>query len=451
MFHLSILLYLILPTFLTTSTFADNSSISITQAYPGVFSQDPNILVTNVTIHGINGFAINKFSDPIRNHYDSRNGKKIRYLIMHYTEENFTKTVEIFTTNFTGNRVSAHYVITEKAVNNLTGGQILQVVPDELRAWHAGVSSWETDSNLNSISIGIEHVNLGISGNQTLPEQNRTYFPYDSDQIRASGLMSQDIVRKYNILPQHVLGHEDIAPPRKPDPGPLFPWGIYFHDFGIGAWLDYDEMTKDAIIHKYNPKRPYPTKPDKALLLEMLISHGYSREGTTENDQFIILAFKKHFSANQHPELCDEIIREQDMFWAWALEAKYVTATTLAPPTPTPAPSNNTYYGNGTITSPNYPDLYPSNLNATYLLTAFPGRNIKITFNKIHTEACCDFITIYDGKFIEGGKIIKKISGDHSDSVSYKSSGAHMIVTFTSDLVLEEEGFTADFISTFSN
>uniref|UniRef100_A0AC34GUV7 CUB domain-containing protein n=1 Tax=Panagrolaimus sp. ES5 TaxID=591445 RepID=A0AC34GUV7_9BILA len=447
------LLFLFFVTFLTTTviTADDNSSISITQAYPGVFSDDPDVQVTNVTIHGINGYLINTFSNPDRNHYDSRKGGKIKYLIMHFTEDNFTTTVNIFTSNSTVNRVSAHYVITEKAVNNLTGGQILQVVPDDLRAWHAGVSTWGSDSNLNYVSLGIEHVNLGYDS-ENATELNRTYYPYDPDQIRASALMSQDIIRKYNILPQHILGHEDIAPPRKPDPGPLFPWGTYFHNFGIGAWLDFDEMDNNAIIQKYNPPRPFPTKPDRNL-----------REGTTENDKFVILAFKKHFSANQHPELCDDIIRDQDMFWAWALEAKYVTANNQdmfwawaleakyvtansSTSTPTPPPSN-IYYGNGTITSPNYPDLYPSNLNSTYILQALPGKVVSISFNKINTEACCDIITIYDGQFIGSSTIIQSLSGDHSSSLSYQSTGTYMTVSFTTDLVLQEEGFTANFVS----
>ena len=178
---------LLIPYLLTsvTSVVADDS-IPITQAYPGVFSPDPNILVTNVNIHGVPGFKVNPFPDSRRNHYDSRNGAKIKYLIMHFTEETFPNTVNIFTNGSSSdtNRVSAHYVISEKA-QNIGGGQVLQVVPDDLRAWHAGVSTWGPDNNLNYISLGIEHVNLGYTGNYG---NNETYFPYDDDQMKASGL-----------------------------------------------------------------------------------------------------------------------------------------------------------------------------------------------------------------------------------------------------------------------
>jgi N-acetylmuramoyl-L-alanine amidase len=336
MAHIWILLCFLVSTFLATT-----NAISITQAYPGVFSSDPDINVTAVNIHGISGYSINPFppSEASRNHYDSRRGATIKYLILHFTEENFTRSVNIFTNGSTDNPVSAHYCITQKEINNLAGGQVLQVVPEDLRAWHAGRSYWGNDSSLNYVSIGIEHVNLGFPGNLSLPEMNRTYIPYDPDQIRASGTISKDIVKKYGIHPQHVVGHEDVATylGGHPDPGPLFPWGQLYKEYGVGAWLDDDEMTAYAIHKKYNPPRAFPQNLDRNILLEMLFNYGYSNHGSSENDKWVILAFKKHFSANQYPVLMDDVIRVEDMFWAWALEAKYVTGT----PT-TVSPSMNT-------------------------------------------------------------------------------------------------------------
>jgi N-acetylmuramoyl-L-alanine amidase len=311
--------------FLFLSLLETLNAESITKAYPGAFSHDPKIEVTAVKIHGVDGFKIDPFpaSEHNRNHYDSRNGATIKYLIMHYTAEIFTKTVEIFTNGSTSNPVSSHYVISEKAKNHLSGGQVLQVVPDNLRSWHAGTSTWGQDSNLNAISIGIEHVNMGFTGSG--PDTGLTYYPYDAAQIHSSGTISKHIVSKYNILPQNVLGHEDIAPPRKADPGPLFPWKKLYHAYGVGAWLDDDEMTKEAIIQKYAPSRPYPGTPNQEKFLEMVFTYGYSNEGSTSNNHFVISAFKKHFSCNQKPHLCDTVIRQEDMFWAWALEAKYVS------------------------------------------------------------------------------------------------------------------------------
>lgn len=301
------------------------TSVPITEAYPGVFSPNPHIRVTKVDIHGVSGYEIDPFpaAEAKRNHYDSRNGAKIKYLIMHYTAETFPNTVNIFTAESTDNPVSSHYVIAEKA-KDLVGGEVLRVVPDNMRSWHAGISSWGADSNLNYVSLGIEHVNLGFN-------KSGAYYVYDPNQIKASGIISKRIMKQYGILHHHVLGHEDIAPPRKLDPGPLFPWAKLYHEHGVGAWLDADEMTKDAIILKYNPKRAYPTANHREVFIEMLISYGFSIEGSDDNKPNIILAFKKHFSCNQKPETCDHVVRDYDVFWAWALEAKYITAHSVPP------------------------------------------------------------------------------------------------------------------------
>jgi N-acetylmuramoyl-L-alanine amidase len=354
MAQMNFILCFLLPILLIFTT--TTSAIPITQAYPGVFSPDPQIDVSSANIHGVIGYAINPFpaNESDRNHYDSRKGKTIKYLIMHFTEENFTKTVNIFTNNSMVNPTSAHYVITQKEINNLDGGQVLRVVPENLRAWHAGTSAWGNDTSLNYVSIGIEHVNLGFNGNVSLPELNRTYFPYDPDEIKASGMISSGIVKQYGILPQHVIGHEDVQPTWKPDPGPLFPWGKLYKDYGVGAWLDDDEMTVDEIIKKYNPPRPFPQNLDRDVLLAMLYNYGWRSAG---DDSRVILAFKKHFSANQYPAYCDEIIRLEDMFWAWALEAQYVTST---PTTATPA-TGSTVSGNTCADA--VPDCLQYNLN----------------------------------------------------------------------------------------
>ncbi|WP_375326420.1 N-acetylmuramoyl-L-alanine amidase [Candidatus Tisiphia endosymbiont of Nemotelus uliginosus] len=301
------------------------NSIPIDQAYPGAFKPGTGINVSPSTIHGvINSYKIDPFpaSEQNRNHYDSRGGAQIKYLIMHYTVDDFALSVDKFTANVDTGRTSAHFIITEES-EEVKGGQLLQVVPDDMRAWHSGVSRWQQDKNLNAISLGIEHVNKGFTEGEEHAQiaQNRQYYPFDEEQIHTSGIISKAIVSQYNILPQHVLGHEDITPGRKFDPGPLFPWAKFYQSYGVGAWLDDDEMNKDVIIQKYHPIRPYPTCPDQNILLQMLIAYGYCLTSTTASD--VIKAFKAHFSANQCPELYDDVIRQEEMFWAWALEAKY--------------------------------------------------------------------------------------------------------------------------------
>lgn len=303
-----------------SSVHSNNGSLPINKAFPGVFPPSIGILVSPSTIHGIpDSYQIDPFpeSENNRNHYDSRNESTVKYLIMHYTVCNFPQTVNLFTANKDNNRVSAHYVISEKD-DHIAGGKLLQVVPDEMRAWHAGVSRWGTYQNLNPVSLGIEYVNKGFTDKH---EGDKVYYPFDEDQIKTSGLMSRQIVQEYNIAPQNVLGHQDIAPSRKSDPGPLFPWAKLYNEYGVGAWLDENEMNEDDIMRKYHPERPSPETPDLDVLLEIVSSYGYPTETATDTN--IVNAFKAHFSANQSPELCDGKIRKEDMFWAWAIEAKY--------------------------------------------------------------------------------------------------------------------------------
>lgn len=116
-------------------------------------------------------------------------------------------------------RVSAHYVVHET-------GRIDHLVEEHARAWHAGLSCWQQRRNLNACSIGIEIVNGGHDFG--LP-------PYPDAQIRAVIALVRDIVTRHNIPSARVLGHSDIAPSRKPDPGEHFPWHR-LAQAGLGLW-----------------------------------------------------------------------------------------------------------------------------------------------------------------------------------------------------------------------
>lgn len=107
-------------------------------------------------------------------------------------------------------RVSAHYVIAED-------GQILRLVPEDKRAWHAGLSYWRGKTALNAHSVGIEIVN---------PGHEFGYRPFPREQMDALLPLLAGIVRRYNIAPANVVGHSDIAPTRKEDPGELFDWAL---------------------------------------------------------------------------------------------------------------------------------------------------------------------------------------------------------------------------------
>lgn len=116
-------------------------------------------------------------------------------------------------------KVSAHYLVDEE-------GQIYAMVPEEKRAWHAGVSHWRGRDNLNDISIGIEIEN---------PGHEWGYRPFPKVQMEAVADLCQDILSRHPIPPRNVVGHSDIAPMRKEDPGELFNWQ-WLAAQGVGVW-----------------------------------------------------------------------------------------------------------------------------------------------------------------------------------------------------------------------
>jgi len=115
--------------------------------------------------------------------------------------------------------VSAHYVIDRK-------GCVYALVPEEKRAWHAGVSYWAGQAGVNARSIGIELTN---------PGHEFGYVPFTDDQIEAAIELCRAILSRHAIAPCHVVGHSDVAPARKCDPGELFPWRR-LAEHGIGLW-----------------------------------------------------------------------------------------------------------------------------------------------------------------------------------------------------------------------
>jgi len=158
-----------------------------------------------------------------------------KYLILHYTVLPDDKSVTVLTQQ----SVSAHYL-----VNNLGDKEIYQLVDENKRAYHAGISSWRSDKNLNDTSIGIEIVNMGY---KTDSAGVKVFEPFGDEQVRKVAALAKDIVTRYQIPPTNVLAHSDIAPTRKQDPGPLFPWKKLYNEYQIGMW--YDEATKQSFYN----------------------------------------------------------------------------------------------------------------------------------------------------------------------------------------------------------
>jgi N-acetylmuramoyl-L-alanine amidase len=265
------------------------------------------------------------------NHFSDRpEGFTPQALVMHYTVCDFESTLRLFAES--PREVSAHYVISENQEGVVSGGTVVQVVPEDKRAWHAGPSEWRgilcdtrdgKSRGLNSASIGIENVNKGF----TEAGGVITWYPFDSRQIHALGQLSAGIVARWGIHPTNVVGHSDIQVGVKSDPGVLFPWGELYHKYGIGAWLTPAELVgrfSEGAIER----QPLPQGVSEAYFLHRLKEYGYtgvpdgSGEITPELVKFL-RAFRMHFSANQQPDKLDGPLREEDMAWIHSLTTKY--------------------------------------------------------------------------------------------------------------------------------
>jgi N-acetylmuramoyl-L-alanine amidase len=212
----------------------------ISRIFPTAFKPSVGINLFKKGDYGIDFWEVNRFPEKEnrRNHYDDRPlDTTIRYVVLHYTVGNFASALNTFT-NGGSVRTSAHYLVSEsEKKREVSSGQIVQIVPETQRAWHAGISSWKGTSALNGSSIGIENVNAGFKDLGVWCCKRRVWYAFDLVQIHALGRLTQGLVKRYGIHPTDVVGHADIAPSRKQDPGILFPWGILYREYGVGAWL----------------------------------------------------------------------------------------------------------------------------------------------------------------------------------------------------------------------
>ena len=151
---------------------------------------------------------------------------RAKYLVLHYTVLDAATSLKEFTGQ-TDVRASVHYLVTDGAHPKIYG-----LVDESRNAWHAGVGGgWKADRSINNTSIGIEIVNRGwVDG-----PNGKQWFPFPDAQMDVLVPLIADIVRRNHIPPENVLGHSDVAPQRKQDPGALFPWKRLV-DAGLVAW-----------------------------------------------------------------------------------------------------------------------------------------------------------------------------------------------------------------------
>jgi N-acetylmuramoyl-L-alanine amidase len=155
-------------------------------------------------------------------------------------------------------------------------------VPEPRRAWHAGQSSWEGESDVNSRSIGVEIANSG---------HGFGYPDFPQAQIASVVALCHDVVTRHRIRADRVLAHSDVAPQRKLDPGEKFPWGR-LHRSGVGAWVTPLPIRPDAGLG------PGDCGPEIADLQAALRDYGYGIDATGVYDeltQAVVTAFQRHF------------------------------------------------------------------------------------------------------------------------------------------------------------
>ncbi len=170
---------------------------------------------------------------PAQNVEVRRNGARPAFLIMHYTGMSSAEKAIDWLAR-AESKVSCHYVVDEK-------GAVTQLVPEKLRAWHAGVSFWKGETDVNSHSIGIEIQNPGHGHGKG---HGDGYPDFPRAQITAVIALSRDIIRRNKLPPQNILAHSDVAIGRKIDPGEKFPW-VRLAREGVGHWVRPSPLRAD--------------------------------------------------------------------------------------------------------------------------------------------------------------------------------------------------------------
>ncbi len=219
-----------------------------------------------------------------------------RFLVIHYTALNDEKSISVLTQQ----SVSAHYL-----VNDLDDKDIYQLVDENKRAYHAGISYWKGFTQLNDNAVGIEIVNPGY----TMINGSKVFSPYPDYQFKKVAALIKDIADRYMIPATNILGHSDIAPTRKQDPGPLFPWKRLYTEYNLGMW--YDDAVKMSFISQNTPEifdTQAATAPFIFKYQSMLKDFGYdiNPSGTADTTtQKTIEAFQYHFRPEKYDGIMD--------------------------------------------------------------------------------------------------------------------------------------------------
>lgn len=209
--------------------------------------------------------------------FDARpGGVSVEFIIIHYTACDFDLSLKILTQGGSQNPVSAHYLIGEN-------GEVLQLVDESRRAWHAGQSAWREYQGINAYSIGIELVNLGNA-------------PYAEKQMAALINLAHDIQERHTIRSEFVLGHSDIAPMRKVDPGILFDWQRLSKS-GIGCYVSPRQRPQKSVnIAPVVRKALADSRDQHRVLFHKLQAWGYVFSANNQDEcETVLCAFIAHY------------------------------------------------------------------------------------------------------------------------------------------------------------
>ena len=222
---------------------------------------------------------------PSPNFNERQASEAVDILVLHYTGMPDAESAMKLLTTIEG-KVSSHYTVDED-------GTVYAHVAENMRAWHAGASSWGGASDINSRSIGIEIVN---------PGHEYGYRPFAKMQMAAVIELCRGILKRWPIPPARVLAHSDVAPGRKIDPGELFPWDE-FARHGIGCW-------PRQIVHRPTLQTIGPGEQGEHVirLQQDLARYGYGIETQgvfDERSQTVVSAFQRHFRRSRFDGIAD--------------------------------------------------------------------------------------------------------------------------------------------------
>ena len=214
---------------------------------------------------------------------------RVLFLILHYTVADLPISLKVLTEH----EVSAHYLVSDE-----TPPRIFRLVDESRRAWHSGPSAWKGHRMLNASSIGIEIVHPGFKPG---PDGQRIYQPFPEAQMQALIPLVQDIVQRHQIRPDRILGHGEVTPSYKEDPGPTFPWRR-LADLGITPpWPDENRVAAQR-------ERFEALLPDAAWFQRALAQHGYLVEVSGQMDeqtQRVLMNFQMRYRPGNYDGALD--------------------------------------------------------------------------------------------------------------------------------------------------